>query len=213
MGQGPAGAARTLRRGGPPTPAAERHERGTSGRDLRPLRIRARPPPVARLRRPDRGLRRHPGRGQRVRGVGSLAHQAPLRRRDAGRQPGAVPAAHRHAGRRTRPLRRRRSQSVRLRVQRGRPHAARPPARDPARHAGDPARREPPLHTPGGRRGHGRARPRWRRRGGSTAHDAGRRTRTHGGRPTPPTATRRPGRLGGPTCRGPRGGDGRASPC
>ena len=94
---------------------------------------------AARLRRPHRRLRRRAGGRQRVRRLRPLARSAPLRRRDAGRQPGAVPPAHRHAGGRARPLRRRRPQPVGLRLQRRRPDLARPAAGPPARHQGDPS--------------------------------------------------------------------------
>ena len=107
---------------GPPAPAAQRHQPRAGGRDLRPLRGRATRAAAARLRRPDRGLRRHAWPATATfADAHPLAHPAPLRRRDAGRQPGPVPPAHRLALRRARSLRGRRPQPVRLRVQRRRP--------------------------------------------------------------------------------------------
>ena len=151
-------------------------ERRAGGGRLRPLRGRAGPPAAARLRRPDRRLRRRAGRRQRVRRLHPLAHPAPLRRRDAGREPGPVPPADRHAGRRARPLRGGRPQPVGLRLQRRRPDPARPAARDPAGHQGHPPGREPPLHAAGGGGGdRGAARGRRRRPGrggGGATHDA-----------------------------------------
>ena len=146
------------------------------------LRERAHAPAAARLRRPDRRLRRRAGRRSRVRRLHPLAHPPPLRRRDAGREPRPVPAAHDDAGRRARPLRGGRPQPVRVRVQRRRPHPARPAARHPARHQGHPPRREPPLHAPGGGGGdRGAARGRGGGCGGRAAHDADRRAGAQGG--------------------------------
>ncbi len=97
LGQGPARAAGPLRGRGAPAPAAQRHQPRAGGGRLRPLRGRAGPAAAARLRRPDRRLRRRAGGRQRVRRLHPLAQPSPLRRRDAGRQPGPVPPADRDA--------------------------------------------------------------------------------------------------------------------
>ena len=148
------------------------------------LRGRAVSPAAARLRRSDRGLRGRSGRRPRVRRLHPLAHPAPLRRRDAGREPGPVPPADRHAGRRPRPVRGGRPQPVGLRVQRGRSDPARPAARDPPGHEGHPPGRKPPLHAAGGGGRDGRAPPGrcdgLGGRRGAAAHDACRRAGAHG---------------------------------
>ena len=56
-------------------------------------------------------------------------------------------------------------------------------------------------------------RQRRRRRRVPAVHDAARRAGAHGDRRTPATATRRPGRHNGPSCRARPDGGGRASPC
>ena len=82
-------------------------QRRAGGGRLRQVRGGTQPPAPSRLRRSHRGLCRRAGRRHRVRRLHPLAYPAPVRRRDAGRQPGPVPPADRHAGRRARPLRRR----------------------------------------------------------------------------------------------------------
>ena len=217
LGQGEPGLARAVRGRGAPAPAAQRHQRRAGGGRLHPLRGGADPPAPPRLRRPHRVLRRRAGGRQRVRRLHPLAHPPPVRRRDAGRQPGPVPLVDRHAGRRARPLRGGRPQPVGLRVQRGRPDPARPAAGDPPRHGRHPVGREPPLHAPGGRGGHRRAAGRRRRSGRGARSFCPARHGSTGPSPrssrTPPPRTRRPGWPTGSKCRARRVGSGPASPC
>ena len=217
LGQGAARVARALRGRGPASPAAQRHEHRAGGRRLRPLRGGAVSPAAARLRRSDRRLRGRAGRRPRVRRLHPLAHPAPLRRRDAGREPGPVPPAHRHARRRPRPLRRGRPQPVGLRVQRRRPD----PARTGCPRSSGAPRSSAWTRTTAARRRwwrsrrpcSGRALRSVRGRRGAAAHDAGRRAGAHGRGARARTRTRRRGRRGGPSSRARRVGGGRASPC
>ncbi len=84
-----------------------------------------------------------------------MAVPAPLGRRVPGREPGPVPADPRPAGDRRRPLRGRRPEPGHLRMERGRPAPARPPARPGPGHGGGPPGREPPVDAPGGGGGGG----------------------------------------------------------
>ena len=130
-----------------PAPA---HGRGPGRRALRALRGRQAAPGRHGPGRPALGRRRPAGGGPAVRRRGPVAVPAPLRGRDAGRQPGPVPPARRPPGTGARPVRGRGPAPVRLRLERRRPLAPGPSPGGDARDQGDPPGREPPLLPAGG---------------------------------------------------------------
>ena len=103
---------------------------------------------LRRLRRPPRAVRPRARPRPGVRRGAALAVPPPVRRRVPGRQPAAVPAARGLARRPARPLRGRRPEPGDLRVERRRPHAARPVPRAGRRGAPSCASPAPTARRP-----------------------------------------------------------------